>query len=99
MPRLAKAKKISFRPWIKKIFSRDNTRLSSLTAIKTSFPEADMIGGIGDDAFITPPGQHILKENYYITMAVGQADDPKNGDSCRLPGIKPLSSCAGKKCH
>lgn len=57
-------------------------------AIKGNFPNAMKIGGIGDDAFITPPGLHLLKGNYYLTVAVGNSNDPKNQELLKTIGKK-----------
>ena len=47
-------------------------------AIKANFPESVKVDGIGDDAFIAPPGLHLIKDGYYISIAVGNSDDPEN---------------------
>ena len=47
-------------------------------ALKGNFPNALKVDGIGNDAFIAPPGLHILAGNYYLTVAVGNSNDPKN---------------------
>ena len=49
-------------------------------ALKENFKNAVKVDGIGADAFIAPPGLHVLAGNYYLTFAVGNANDPKNQD-------------------
>lgn len=49
-------------------------------AMKDNFKNAVKVEGIGTDAFIAPPGLHVLTDNYYLTFAVGNANDTKNQD-------------------
>lgn len=48
------------------------------TSLKNNLPTPISVEGIGDEAFIAPPGLHILKNGYYITLAVGNSADAKN---------------------
>lgn len=56
--------------------------------LKGNFPNALKVSGIGDDAFITPPGLNLLKGNYYLTVAVGNSNDPKNQELLKTIGKK-----------
>jgi len=49
-------------------------------ALKDNFKNAVKIEGIGNDAFISPPGIHVLAGAHYLTVAVGNSNDPKNQD-------------------
>ena len=55
-------------------------------ATRANFPDGIKVDGVGDDAFIAPPGLHILKDNYYITIAVGNSDDPENQKILKAAG-------------
>jgi hypothetical protein len=55
-------------------------------SLKANFPNAVKVEGIGDDAFIAPPGMHVIKGDYYISIAVGNSDDPKNREILRAAG-------------
>lgn len=57
-------------------------------SIKNNFPKALQVSGIGDDAFISPPGLHVLKGGYYLTVAVGNSNDPKNQELLKTIGKK-----------
>ena len=35
------------------------------------FPDAPRVEGVGDDAFLAPPGVHVLHRGYYLTLSVG----------------------------
>ncbi len=39
--------------------------------IKAAFPDAAKIEGVGDDNFVAPPGIHVLKGDYYISLSLG----------------------------
>lgn len=58
------------------------------TALKDNFKNAAKVAGVGDDAFIAPPGLHILKGNYYLTIAVGNSSNPKNQELLKTIGQK-----------
>jgi hypothetical protein len=64
-------------------------------ALKANFPKAVEVAGVGDDAFIAPPGLHILKGNYYITIAVGNSDDPKNREILKAAGEQAIENLGG----
>lgn len=64
----------------KKIFS----------VIKTNFPNYESVTGIGDDAFIATPGIHILKNDYYLTIAAGNLN--RNRAKVHVAGKKAVAS-------
>jgi hypothetical protein len=64
------------------------TPKSIYDALKNNFKDAKKVDGVGDDAFISPPGLHMMKGNYYVTVAVGNANDPKNQDLLKTIGKK-----------
>ncbi|HWQ73002.1 MAG TPA: hypothetical protein VN370_11880 [Desulfitobacteriaceae bacterium] len=61
-------------------FMPDNGQSSQaiFRALRDNFPANVKVDGVGDEAFIAPPGIHILKGSYYILIAVGNSDDVKN---------------------
>jgi hypothetical protein len=68
-------------------------------ALKANFPKAVKVNGIGDDAFIATPGLHILKGNYYITIAVGNSENPNNRrilDAAGKKAVENLEKLTGK---
>ena len=60
--------------------------------LKANFPEGVKVDGVGADAFIAPPGLHLIKDEYYITIAVGNSDDPKNRAILKAAGEKALQN-------
>jgi hypothetical protein len=59
-------------------------------ALKGNYTNA-LVDGIGNDAFIAPPGLHVLVGNYYLTVAVGNSNDPKNQELLKTIGKKIVS--------
>lgn len=59
---------------------------------KKNFEKAVQVDGIGDDAFIAPPGIHILKGEYYITVGVGNSDDETNRGILKEVGKKAVEN-------
>lgn len=57
-------------------------------ALKGNFTNALKVDGVGTDAFIAPPGLHVLSGNYYLTVAVGNSNDPKNQELLKTIGKK-----------
>ncbi len=51
-----------------------NTPQSIYNSIKSAFPDAVKVDGIGDEAFIATPGLHIYADGYYIVIAAGNSD-------------------------
>jgi len=66
------------------------TPKSLYDSLKNNFPNALKVTGIGDDAFISPPGLHVLKGGYYLTVAVGNSNDPKNQELLKTIGKKVI---------
>jgi hypothetical protein len=62
------------------------TPQSIYAALKANFRNAINVDGIGDDAFISPPGLHVLKGGFYLTVAVGNSNDPKNQELLQTIG-------------
>ena len=60
--------------------------------IKNAFPTNDKVDGVGDEAFIAPPGLHILKGSNYITIGVGNSNDPKNREILKAAGKKAVEN-------
>jgi hypothetical protein len=61
-------------------------------SLKANFPNAVHVEGIGDDAFIAPPGLHVIKGDYYITIGVGNSSDPKNREILKAAGEKAVDN-------
>jgi hypothetical protein len=61
-------------------------------SLKANFPNAVNVEGIGDDAFIAPPGLHVIKSDYYITIGVGNSNDPKNRQILKEAGKKAVEN-------
>ncbi len=61
-------------------------------SLKANFPNAVKVEGIGDDAFIAPPGLHAIKGDYYITIGVGNSSDPKNREILKAAGKKAVDN-------
>lgn len=57
--------------------------------VKEGFPDAEELQGFGDDAFLAPPGLHILKGDYYLTLAAGNTSDPET-----IPRLKEAAAIA-----
>ena len=60
-------------------------------SIKDNF-EAELVAidGIGEEAFITTPGIHILQGDYYIVIAVGNTSNETNRDILKAAGAKAV---------
>ena len=61
-------------------------------SLKANFPNAVNVEGIGDDAFIASPGLHVIKGDYYITIGVGNSNDPKNRQILKEAGKKAVEN-------
>jgi hypothetical protein len=69
------------------------------SAIKDNFPSNVKVDGVGDEAFIAPPGIHILMGSYYISIGVGNSDDLKNREilvSAGKKAVENLEKLTGK---
>ena len=63
--------------------------------LKANFSNAVKVDGVGDDAFIAPPGLHMIKNGYYITISVGNSNIPKNRTILKAAGEKALQNLEG----
>lgn len=67
-----------------------NTPESIYNSIKSGFKDAVKIEGVGDDNFIAPPGLHIMKDGYYITVSLGLRT--KDREKLKATGIKAVEN-------
>jgi len=65
---------------------------SIYATLKNNLKDATKVDGVGDEAFIAPPGLHLLKNNYYITIAVGNSGNAKNREILKLAGLKAVEN-------
>ena len=70
-----------------------NTPVSIYSSIKGAFKDAEKIEGVGDDNFIAPPGLHILKDGYYITVSLGLMT--KDREKLKAVGMKAVKNLEG----
>jgi hypothetical protein len=63
------------------------TPASIFQSIKHNFEDELLPQEIGDDAFIAPPGLHLLVRGYYITIAVGNTSSQQNRDILQRAGV------------
>ncbi len=63
---------------------------SIYNSIKSAFKDAAKIEGVGDDNFIAPPGLHIMKDGYYITISLGLMT--KDREKLRVAGMKAVQN-------
>lgn len=73
-----------------KIFASGQSAQTMFSAIKKAFPDGEIINGTGDDAFIAPPGIHILKGDYYMTLAAGNIN--QNRDKLKMAVGKAMAN-------
>lgn len=67
-----------------------NTPESIYNSIKGGFKQASKIDGVGDDNFIAPPGLHILKNGYYLTVSLGLMTGDR--EKLRTAGMKAVEN-------
>lgn len=67
-----------------------NTPESIYNSIKGAFTDAAKIEGVGDDNFIAPPGLHIMKDGYYITISLGLMT--KDREKLKVAGMKAVQN-------
>lgn len=66
-----------------------------MTTILTN--NAAKIDGVGDDNFLAPPGLHILKGNYYMTVSTGlMSKDKEKLKAAGMKAVENLSKVSGK---
>jgi len=75
-----------------------NTPESIYNSIKGAFKDAAKIEGLGDDNFIAPPGLHIMKDGYYITISLGLMNrDREKLNVAGMKAVQNLNNYAQKK--
>jgi hypothetical protein len=75
-----------------------NTPESIYSAIKGGFKDAAKIADLGDDNFIAPPGVHIMKDGYYITVSLGlKAKDREKLQAAGMKAVENLGRYTQKK--
>ncbi|MFH1076825.1 MAG: hypothetical protein V1753_08330 [Pseudomonadota bacterium] len=67
-----------------------NTPESIYNSIKGGFEDAVKIEGVGDDNFIAPPGLHIMKDGYYMTISLGIMT--KDREKLKAAGMKAVEN-------
>lgn len=67
-----------------------NSPESIYNSIKGAFENAAKIDGVGDDNFIAPPGLHIMKDGYYITISLGLMT--KDREKLKVAGMKAVQN-------
>ncbi|MFH0995919.1 MAG: hypothetical protein V1844_10550 [Pseudomonadota bacterium] len=67
-----------------------NTPESIYRSIKSGFKDAAKIEGVGDDNFVAPPGLHIMKEGYYLTVSLGPLT--KDREKLKAAGMKAVEN-------
>lgn len=55
-------------------------------ALKKNFPNAKQLENVGDDNFLAPPGLHILKGDYYITLSFGSENNKLGAEKWQSAG-------------
>ncbi|MEI7590732.1 MAG: hypothetical protein WCJ49_05420 [Deltaproteobacteria bacterium] len=69
-----------------------NTPQSIFKATKSVIQDASRIDGVGDDNFLMPPGLHILKGQYYMTVSLGlMAKDKEKLQAAGMKAVENLS--------
>ncbi len=67
-----------------------NTPESLFKTTKGFFKDAGKIEGVGDDNFIAPPGLHIYKNGYYMTISTGLMS--KDKQKMKEVGLKAVEN-------
>ena len=67
-----------------------NTPESIYKATKSACKDAVKIDGVGDDNFLAPPGLHILKGSYYVTVSMGLM--AKDNEKLKAAGLKAVEN-------
>lgn len=55
-----------------------NTPTTLFSSIRDAWPDRMVVEDLGDEAFIASPGIHVLAWDHYITVTLGNTDDPVN---------------------
>ncbi len=74
----------------KKTLDSGSTPESIYKTTKEAFTGAASIDGVGDDNFLAPPGLHILRNGYYITISLGMAGDKEKLKAAGLKAVENL---------
>ncbi len=74
----------------KKTLESGNTPESIYKTTKEAFTGAEKLDGVGDDNFMAPPGLHILKSGYYITISLGMANDKEKLKAAGMKAVENL---------
>jgi hypothetical protein len=74
----------------KKTIDSGTTPESIYKTTKEAFAGAESIAGVGDDNFMAPPGLHILKNGYYITISLGMANDKEKLKAAGMKAVENL---------
>ena len=80
----------------KKTSEGGNTPESIFKTTKSAFKDAGKIEGVGDDNFLAPPGLHILKGSYYLTVSLGMSKDNEKLKAAGLRAVENLNKYSGK---
>jgi len=54
-----------------KVLESGQNAKAIFASTRDAFPDGERIGNIDDDAFIAPPGLHVLKGDYYLVIGAG----------------------------
>ncbi len=54
--------------------------------LKQNYPKAKQLENVGDDNFLAPPGLHILKGDYYITLSFGGENNKLGAEKWQSAG-------------
>ncbi|RQW86782.1 MAG: hypothetical protein EHM79_09110 [Geobacter sp.] len=73
----------------KKTLDSGTTPESIFKTTKEAFSGAESLAGVGDDNFMAPPGLHILKNGYYLTISLGMANDK---EKLKAAGMKAIAN-------
>ena len=61
-------------------------------AIVENFADAVKVDGVGDEAYYATPGIHIMKDGYYISVAVGNSDSEETGNMLKQAGLTAVTN-------
>lgn len=74
----------------KKTLASGTTPESIYKTTKAAFAGAESLPGVGDDNFLAPPGLHILKNGYYLTISLGMANDKEKLKAAGMKAVENL---------
>ncbi len=75
----------------------NNTPESLYKTTKSAFKDAVTVAGVGDDNFLAPPGLHILKGSYYMTVSMGlMSKDTAKLKAAGMKAVENLSKYAAQ---